>query len=123
MDYTQETMRKQQERERAVMHLDDYLCEASIGDFVGIINDAMQKHYNNNADKMLFNEGTQQRIDLTKRNWSKVGRRIATSLPFSCGVEKFATGVAEVLRNEYGSHNFLTFITKLINELDNDTIG
>ena len=83
----------------------------------------MQKHYNNNADKMLFNEGTQQRIDLTKRNWSKVGRRIATSLPFSCGVEKFAEGVAEVLRNEYGSHNFLLFITKLINELEDDTIG
>lgn len=123
MNNTQETIRQEQERDRAVMHLDDYLCEASIADFVNIINDAMQKHFDNNADKLLFNEWTQQRIELTKRNWSKVGRRIATALPFSCGVDKFATGVAEVLRNEYGMHNFLFFITKLINELDNDTIG
>tara|TARA_R110002012_G_scaffold303972_1_gene506311 strand:- start:1765 stop:2136 length:372 start_codon:yes stop_codon:yes gene_type:complete len=123
MNNTQETMRKEQERDRAVMHLDDYLCEASISDFVGIINDAMQKHYNNNADKIIFNAGTQQRIELTKRNWSKVGRRIATALPCHCGVEEFATSVAEVLRNEYGSHNFLIFIIRLINELDNDTIG
>jgi hypothetical protein len=35
-------------------------------------------------------------------------------------VKEFATHVAEVLRNEYGGHNYKAFITKLINELDDD---
>ena len=123
MDYTQETMRKRQERERAIMYLDDYLCEASIESFISIVAGAMDKHYNNESDKRKFNYHTQQPVELTVRNWSIIGRQIATILPENVGAEDLAKYTAEVLRNEYGSHNFLPFITKLINELENDTIG
>ncbi len=44
MNYTQE-------RERAVMHLDDFLHTAEIEDFVGIVNETMQKHYNNESEQ------------------------------------------------------------------------
>ena len=123
MDYTQEIMRKQQERERAVMHLDDFLHTAEIEDFVGIVNETMQKHYNNESDKKKFNCHTQQRVELTENNCHPKARAIASVLGEYMPAEEFATHIAEVLRNEYGSHNFLPFITKLINELDNDTIG
>jgi len=62
-------------------------------------------------------------MDLLKNNCSPEARRIAEALQDNLPAEQFATHVAEVLRNEYGGHNFLPFITKLINELDNDTIG
>ena len=116
-------MNKTQERERAVMHLDDYLCDASIECFVSIVHNAMQKHFNNESDKRKFNYHTQQPVELTVRNWSIIGRQIATILPENVGAEDFAKYTAEVLRNEYGGHNFLPFIIKLINELEDDTIG
>ena len=62
-------------------------------------------------------------MDLINNNSSPEARRIAEALTDSMHVEDFAKYTAEVLRNEYGSRNFLPFITKLINELDNDTIG
>ncbi len=62
-------------------------------------------------------------MNLTKNNCSPEARRIAEALQDNLPAEQFATHVAEVLRNEYGGHNFQAFITKLINELDNDTIG
>ena len=122
MDYTQETMRQNQERDRAVMHLDDFLHTAQIEDFVGIVNETMQKHYAHELDKKYFNHHTYQRIELTVNNCHPKARAIASVLG-DMTVKEFATHVAEVLHNEYGSHNFQSFITKLINELDNDTIG
>lgn len=122
MDYTQETMRKQQERERAVMHLDDFLHTAEIEDFVGIVNETMQKHYDHHLDKKYFNNHTFQRIDLTVNHCHPKARAIASVLD-DMPVKEFATHVAAVLRNEYGGHNFVPFITKLINELEDDTIG
>ena len=62
-------------------------------------------------------------MSLINNNCSPEARRIADALQDNLPAEQFATHVAEVLRNEYGSHNFVTFIAKLINELDNDTIG
>jgi len=115
-------MRKQQERERAVMHLDDFLHTAEIEDFVGIVNETMQKHYNHDLDKKYFNYHAYQRIELTVNNCHPKARAIASVLG-DMHVEDFAKYTAEVLRNEYGSHNFLPFITKLINELEDDTIG
>ncbi len=123
MDYTQETMRKQQERERAVMHLNDYLYEASIEDFCLIVNEMVRKHYNNDQDKREFNSYAQQQVDLTVNKCSPTARRIAQSLESAEDAEDFAKYTAEVLRNEYGGHNFVTFITKLINELEDDIIG
>ena len=123
MNHTQETMRKQQEREKAVMHLDDFLHTAEIEDFVGIVNETMQKHYDDDLDKQYFNNHTQQRIELTVNNCHSKARAIASVLGEYMPAEQFATHVAEVLRNEYGSHNFVPFITKLINELEDDTIG
>ena len=122
MDYTQERMKKQQERERAVMHLDDFLHTAEIEDFVGIVNETMQKHYDHDLDKKYFNHHTYQRIELTVNNCHPKARAIASVLGDMC-VKDFATHVASVLRNEYGKHNFVTFITKLINDLEDDTIG
>jgi len=123
MNHTQETMRKQQERERAVMHLSDYLYEASIEDFCLIVNEMVRKHYNNDQDKREFNSYTQQHVDLTINKCSPTARRIAQSLESAEDAQDFAKYTAEVLRNEYGGHNFVTFITKLINELEDDTIG
>ena len=123
MNTTQATMRKRKEREKAIMHLDDYLCEASIEAFISIVAGAMDKHFNNESDKRKFNYHTQQPVELTVRNWSIIGRQIATILPENVGAEDFAKYIAEVLRNEYGSHNFLPFIIKLLDVLDNDTIG
>ena len=123
MNYTQETMRKQQERERAVMHLDDFLHTAEIEEFCLLINQMVNKHYNNDQDKREFNSYTQQHVDLTVNKCSPTARRIAQSLESAEDAEDFAKYTAEVLRNEYGSHNFLPFITKLINELQDDTIG
>lgn len=122
MDYTQERMKKQQERERAVMHLDDFLHTAEIEDFVGIVNETMQKHYDHDLDKKYFNHHTYQRIELTVNNCHPKARAIASVLG-DMPVKEFATHVAAVLRNEYGRHNFVLFITKLINELEDDTIG
>lgn len=62
-------------------------------------------------------------MNLTKNNCSPEARRIAEALQDNLPAEQFATHVAEVLRNEYGSHNFVPFITKLINQLEDDTIG
>ena len=62
-------------------------------------------------------------MDLINNNCSPESRRIAEALTDSMGVEDFAKYTAEVLRNEYGGHNFLPFIIKLINELEDDTIG
>ncbi len=120
MNNTQETMRKQQERERAVMHLNDYLYEASIEDFCLIVNEMVRKHYNNDQDKREFNSYAQQQVDLTVNKCSPTARRIAQSLESAEDAEDFAKYTAEVLRNEYGGHNFVPFITKLINELEND---
>ena len=121
MNNTQETMRQNQERDRAIMHLNDYLYEASIEDFCLIVNDMVRKHYNNDQDKREFNSYAQQHVDLTVNKCSPTARRIAQSLESAEDAEDFAKYVAEVLRNEYGRHNFLPFITKLINELDNET--
>tara|TARA_R110002020_G_scaffold303189_4_gene518537 strand:- start:47 stop:418 length:372 start_codon:yes stop_codon:yes gene_type:complete len=123
MNITQETIRQEQGRERAVMHLNDYLYEASIEDFCLIVNEMVRKHYNNNQDKREFNSYAQQHVDLTVNKCSPTARRIAQSLESAEDAEDFAKYTAEVLHNEYGSHNFKGFITKLINELDNDTIG
>ena len=120
MNYTQETMRKQQERERAVMHLNDYLYEASIEDFCLIVNEMVRKHYNNDQDKREFNSYAQQQVDLTVNKCSPTARRIAQSLESAEDAEDFAKYTAEVLRNEYGGHNFVPFITKLINQLEDD---
>jgi hypothetical protein len=62
-------------------------------------------------------------MNLINNNCSPQARRIAEALQEDMHVQDFAKYTAEVLRNEYGSHNFQAFITKLINELDNDTIG
>ena len=121
MNNTQETIRQEQERDRAIMHLNDYLYEASIEDFCLIVNDMVRKHYNNDQDKREFNSYAQQHVDLTVNKCSPTARRIAQSLESAEDAEDFAKYVAEVLRNEYGRHNFLPFITKLINELDNET--
>ena len=59
-------------------------------------------------------------MDLLKNNCSPEARRIAEALQDNLPAEQFATHVAEVLRNEYGGHNFVPFITKLINELEDD---
>ena len=123
MNITQETIRQEQGRERAVMHLNDYLYEASIEDFCLIVNEMVRKHYNNNQDKREFNSYAQQHVDLTVNKCSPTARRIAQSLESAEDAEDFAKYTAEVLHNEYGSRNFKGFITKLINELDNDTIG
>jgi hypothetical protein len=120
MNNTQETMRKQQERERAVMHLNDYLYEASIEDFCLIVNEMVRKHYNNDQDKREFNSYAQQQVDLTVNKCSPTARRIAQSLESAEDAEDFAKYTAEVLRNEYGGHNFVPFITKLINQLEDD---
>ena len=114
-------MRQSQERDRAIMHLNDYLYEASIEDFCLIVNEMVRKHYNNDQDKREFNSYAQQHVDLTVNKCSPTARRIAQSLESAEDAEDFAKYVAEVLRNEYGRHNFLPFITKLINELDNET--
>jgi len=113
-------MRKEQERDRAVMHLNDYLCEASIEDFCLIVNEMVRKHYNNDQDKREFNSYAQQHVDLTVNKCSPTARRIAQSLESAEDAQDFAKYTAEVLCNEYGSHNFLLFITKLINELEDD---
>jgi len=60
-------------------------------------------------------------MSLIKNNCSPEARRIAEALQDNLPAEQFATSVAEVLRNEYGRQNFLPFITKLINELHNET--
>lgn len=60
-------------------------------------------------------------IDLTNNNCSPEARRIAEALQDNMDIKDFAKYTAEVLRNEYGGHNFVPFITKLINELDNET--
>jgi len=60
-------------------------------------------------------------MNLINNNCSPQARRIAEALQEDMHVQDFAKYTAEVLRNEYGSHNFLVFITKLINELDNET--
>ena len=122
MNYLVERMKKGQERERAVMHLDDFLHTAEIEDFVSIVNETMQKHYAHELDKKYFNHHTYQRIELTVNNCHPKARAIASVLG-DMPVKEFASHVASVLHNEYGSHNFQAFITKLINELDNDTIG
>ena len=62
-------------------------------------------------------------MDLLKNNCSPEARRIAEALQDNLPAEQFATHVAEVLRNEYGGHNFVPFITKLINELEDDITG
>jgi len=62
-------------------------------------------------------------MDLINNNCSPEARRIAEALQDNLPAEEFAKHVAEVLRNEYGSHNFVSFIIKLINELEDDTIG
>ncbi len=62
-------------------------------------------------------------MDLINNNCSPEARRIAEALQDNLPAEQFAAHVAEVLRNEYGGHNFVPFITKLINELEDDTIG
>jgi hypothetical protein len=62
-------------------------------------------------------------MNLINNDCSAEARRIAEALQEDMHVEDFAKYTAEVLRNEYGSHNFLPFITKLINELEDDTIG
>ena len=108
------------ERGRAILYLDDFLQTAEIDDFVGIVNETMQKHYTENCDKKYFNIYTQQRVDLTVNKCSPTARRIAQSLVAE-DAEDFAKYVAEVLRNEYGRHNYLSLITKLKNELDNQT--
>ena len=59
-------------------------------------------------------------MDLINNNCSPEARRIAEALQDNLPAEQFATHVAAVLRNEYGAHNFVPFITKLINELEND---
>ena len=59
-------------------------------------------------------------MNLTNNNCSPEARRIAEALQDNLPVEQFATHVAEVLRNEYGSHNFVPFIIKLINQLEDD---
>ena len=79
------------------------------------------EHLNNESDKRKFNYHTQQWVELTENNCHPKARAIASVLGESMPAEEFATHIAEVLRNEYGSHNFLPFITKLINELDNET--
>ena len=60
-------------------------------------------------------------MNLINNNCSPQARRIAEALQEDMHVQDFAKYTAEVLRNEYGSHNFLLFITKLNNELDNET--
>ena len=107
------------ERGRAILYLDDFLHTAEIEDFVGIVNETMQKHYDHDLDKKYFNHHTYQRIELTVNNCHPKARAIASVLG-DMPVKEFATHVAEVLRNEYGGHNFVPFITKLINELEND---
>ena len=119
MNNTQETIRQEQERDRVVMHLDDFLHTAEIEDFVGIVNETMEKHYDHDLDKKYFNHHTYQRIELTVNNCHPKARAIASVLG-DMPVKEFATHVAEVLRNEYGGHNYKAFITKLINELDDD---
>ena len=59
-------------------------------------------------------------MNLTNNNCSPTARRIAEALQDNLPAEQFATHVAEVLRNEYGSHNFVPFIIKLINQLEDD---
>jgi hypothetical protein len=124
MNYTQERMRKQQERERAVMHLNDFICGSTtdMADFVDVVRKVFWDNFKP-EDKHRFNALIYQRVELTENNCHPKARAIASMLGESMPAEEFATHIAEVLRNEYGSHNFLPFITKLINELDNDTIG
>lgn len=110
------------ERGRAILYLDDFLYTATINDFVGIVNETVRKHYDNDADKRTFNRTTQQRVELTDNNYSLLGRQLATILPENLAVEDFALYVAEILKKEYGTHNFMLFTKKLINTLDNDTI-
>jgi len=59
-------------------------------------------------------------MSLIKNNCSPEAKRIAEALQDNLPAEQFAIHVAEVLRNEYGGHNFVPFITKLINELEDD---
>ncbi len=59
-------------------------------------------------------------IDLTNNNCSPQARRIAEALQDNMDIKDFAKYTAEVLQNEYGSHNYAKFITKLIDELHND---
>ncbi len=121
MDHIQEAMRHDYERERAIMHLDDFLNSAEIEDFVGIVNETMQKHYPHDLDKKYFNNHTHQRIELTVNNCHPMARAIASVLGDAMPAQEFAVHVAAVLRNEYGGHNFIPFITKLIDEITNDT--
>lgn len=60
------------------------------------------------------------RNDLTVTNVSPEVLAILQAIPEGCDVKDLASHIATILRNEYGSHNYLTFIISLINHLENE---
>ena len=123
MDYTQARMNEkyEQHKDRAIYHLNDFIYEAStdMEAFVDVVHKVFDFNFKP-KDKHRFNALVYQRVELTKNNCHPKARAIASMLGESMPAEEFATHVAEVLRNEYGSHNFVPFIIKLINQLEDD---
>ena len=121
MDYLQER-EKQRKYDKAAISLNDYLgrYEPDLEEFVLLIDNAFENNYGAN-DRHRFNQLVYQRVPLTVEQCHPTSRAIVTMLGESMPAKKFATHVAEVLRNEYGEHNYLPFIIQLINELDDVT--
>ena len=123
MDYTQARMNEkyEQHKDRAIYHLNDFIYEAStdMEAFVDVVHKVFDFNFKP-KDKHRFNELVYQRVPLTVEQCHPTSRAIATMLGESMPVEQFAPHVAEVLRNEYGGHNFVPFISKLIDEIHND---
>ena len=60
------------------------------------------------------------RNDLTVTNVSPEVLAILQAIPEDLSVKDLASYIATILRNEYGSHNYLPFIISLIDHLENE---
>lgn len=58
--------------------------------------------------------------DLIVKNVSPEVLAILQAIPESLDVKDLASYIATILRNEYGSHNYLPFIISLIDHLENE---
>lgn len=59
--------------------------------------------------------------NLVVKNVSPEVLAILQALPEDLEVKDLASYIATILRNEYGSHNYLPFIISLIDFLENET--
>ena len=59
-------------------------------------------------------------MDLINNDCTPTARKIAEALGETTHIKDFAKFTAEVVINEYGQHNFVPFITELVNTLQNE---